>query len=372
MLLFTIDLQSMGPLFFPLLSLICSIAFFGLWQQHILLFVLILAIQGIVGFFLIKSHRPAYLVPFILSITFALIGLTRINSLSQFYNSFPAQLTTKWSSIKGTVVQKNSGHNGRMRYSIIIQASRINDIPSSAHLVQIFSPKESNVKIGDTIEAKNLAIKAPKEGDFKKYLMKEGISATVFAEQFSPLILSRPTHSIGNWLHEKRQFLLLAFKKNLSPTATTLYASLFLGEKGSYKTILDRIQLQCKQWGILHYLARSGLHLVIVLSVYEKILRTIPLPFGLKQLILIILATIYFLLSWPSISFIRAFLVFLLYKLFMLTYTQTNFLHILTLSCIIILITNPFQLFFLDFQLSFCLTFALALINQYKTPPKLG
>ena len=69
------------------------------------------------------------------------------------------------------------------------------------------------------------------------------------------------------------------------------------------------------------------------------------------------LSILYFILSWPSISFIRAFLIFLFTKYCNLHRHPTHFMHILLLTCCIVLLINPLQLFFLDFQLSFFLTF---------------
>lgn len=364
------DLRSISPLFLPLVALICSITLFSFLQQNLIGFytLLIASLGCLIAF--AGAFQTSLAGPLILSITFALIGWGRISQLNNHFESFPFESIEKTADIYGTVVEKKSGHNGRMKHSLLLKTSRVNTISTREHLLQIFTIKESKVQIGDSILIKNISIKKPGHGEYQLYLKKEGISATSFVDKFDPKIEYRPLFSLSNWLHNKKITMLTHFKKRLSPIALTLYASLFLGEKGSYKSILERIQNQCKQWGILHYLARSGLHLVIVLSVYEKILRAMPLPFTLKQIILLLLAGIYFLLSWPSISFIRAFIVFLLYKLFMLTYNQINFLHILNLTCILILVANPYQLYFLDFQLSFCLTFALAWINQYKTLKK--
>ena len=204
--------------------------------------------------------------------------------------------------------------------------------------------------------------------------MKEGISATSFIDNIEYTTIMRPHFSIKRWLSEKRNTLLYSFQKSLSPQAFTLFASLFLGEKELSKKHKDEIRGPFKQWGISHYLARSGLHLVIIASLSELFFRYLPIPFFAKQLVSLLMIFAYFLLTWPTISFLRAFAIFVIYKLCILYRTPTHFLHILFLCCLTFLIANPFHLFFLDFQLSFGFTFALAWLNQFKTitPSPLG
>ncbi|MFC1845655.1 ComEC/Rec2 family competence protein [Candidatus Dependentiae bacterium] len=117
-------------------------------------------------------------------------------------------------------------------------------------------------------------------------------------------------------------------------------------------------------------MARSGLHLVIFMFLWGIIFSFIPLPFTYKQLALIGLGLFYCLLSWTSISFIRAISIFLLYKISPLLHKQGQLLHLLTIICLVTLIWNPAQLLFLDFQLSFGLTLALAWFGQIKLQRK--
>ena len=119
-----------------------------------------------------------------------------------------------------------------------------------------------------------------------------------------------------------------------------------------------------KWWGLSHYLARSGLHLVIIASIWFILLSIFKVPYLLKNLISAVFIISYHLLTWPSIPFIRSIIVFILYKLCIFFDLQINSLHLLNLTCFIILLFNPFQLFFLDFQLSFGLTYALIWISS--------
>ena len=139
-----------------------------------------------------------------------------------------------------------------------------------------------------------------------------------------------------------------------------MFCSLFLGESNQNKNFIEKEKLKFKVWGIVHHLARSGLHLAIFILCWVFLLHFLPLSFMVKHLFLLIISLIYFFLSTPSISFIRAFHLFLLFTLSSLLKVPMTAFHAIILSSLITLLYNPYQLFFLDFQLSFYLTFCLA------------
>ncbi len=362
-------LDFFSPLFFPLISLIVSITLcFHFISQKIslggcFLFWLIL-ITGIIA-----TKNSRFFQGALLSLCIATGGWVRTTLIFERFNHFP--FDNPLTSLHGLVTAQSIATKSRMKHCLTLSLVRIDNHPLSVpYTIQLYTPTQLEVQIGDTIEINNITLKKAKNSDFNKYLLKEGIVATVFTEQINYKLIERPPYCIARWIFNQRDRILRAFKSRLSTPTFALFSSLFLGEKETSRHAIETIQKYFKQWGILHYLARSGLHLVIVLSVYEFLFRLLPISFVYKHLLLLLLNIIYFLLSWPSVSFLRAFLIFLLYKLFSLFYIPTHFLHILYLTCIIILLVNPLQLFFLDFQLSFGFTFALGWLNQYKVDPK--
>lgn len=234
--------------------------------------------------------------------------------------------------------------------------------------IQFYTPKKPGFKVGDRLEVKNVQCKKIKNSSFQNYLIKENIAATLFVNNIECKIIDRPRYSLKRWLFYKKEQLFKNLKTKLPPRAHSFFSSIFLGNKvatKNYKELFAR-------WGLSHYLARSGLHVAIFILLWQLILSFIPLPFMYKQLCLLILGIVYFLFSWSSISFIRAFLIFILYRFCTLFNLQMNFLHLLSLVCFFVLLNNPIQLFFLDFQLSFALTFALALLSQLQSQRKIS
>lgn len=222
-----------------------------------------------------------------------------------------------------------------------------------------------HLRVGDTITCPKIFLRDATGSGYQRYLIKEQLAGHVTTQQ--PITLTqRPTFSFVRWVAERRNAILNNTHSSLSATAFTLFASIFLGKKELASHEMDPIKDRFKIWGILHYLARSGLHVLLFVMLWIWILAWVPLPFAAKELVMVVLIIGYHFLSWSSVSFLRAFAMFLLYKICRIHNLQINVLHLLALTCMGTLLINPFQLFFLDFQLSFALTFALAWLTMLE------
>ncbi len=363
-----LSFQKIPILLFPLIALIGSICLCNFWYQgNISFWIMVLCYSIPVLMAATCTYYTTLSRTIILLILISLAsGFFRTMQVNHNQASFP--FTTKPVTIHGTVTNKTKNDQSLMKLCISFQLSSVTNQTenySTNRIIQIYTQPNDTIEIGDTLEIQNVRLKKPNNENFGRYLMKEGILTTIFVQKIDYTLLYRPTYSLRRWFYTYKNNLLVSFEQQLSPATFHLFSSLFLGARN--KKALEFVNNQFKQWGILHYLARSGLHLAVVITIYEASFRLMPFSFMIKHLIFLLLGGIYFILSWSSISFIRAFLMFLGYKLSALSKTQPHFLHILLTSCFILLLTNPIQLFFIDFQLSFCLTFALGWLNLYRT-----
>ncbi|MCK4650761.1 ComEC/Rec2 family competence protein [Candidatus Babeliales bacterium] len=227
----------------------------------------------------------------------------------------------------------------------------------------------TNTNIGDTIELKNISPTIPItklniSGNpmFKDYLTKENIIASIFTKKLIYKKIYSEKYSLKKWLWNKKNTLFKNLKTKLLPISTSYFCSIFLGNKKE-KSFSD-LKTMFSHWGICHYLARSGLHIILFILIWKFLLSLLPLHIYLKKIIVIILCLFFLIFSWTSISFLRAFYIFLLYEIGKIFNQQTTFLHLLSIVCLTILLLNPIQIFFLDFQLSFVLTFCLGWLAQ--------
>lgn len=230
--------------------------------------------------------------------------------------------------------------------------------------IQLYTNYSTNLFVGDEVIIENVAIpKKPPEfrsPSFNDYLTKENIHASVFLHTKKQMrLISRPQYSCNRWLWNMRENCYQGIKKKLSPETCAFLGLLFFGKKKYEQT--DTLRDLFNRWGLAHYLARSGLHIVLLIGIWSFLLSLIPLNLWIKRLLLVLIGGIYAFLSWASIPFIRALSIFVLSSAGKLLWCQINIFHLLCFVCLGMLLLNPMNLFFIDFQLTFGLTFALLL-----------
>jgi predicted membrane metal-binding protein len=284
------------------------------------------------------------------------------DSFYQFTHNCPVEIT-------GTVIDKNKNSQGYTQSTVITLAidSATNATSTKKYNKTIILHGSSNINplcVGDKVTFFNIKCKKTNNESFNNYQIKEQIAATIFDQHLTYTIIRHPSWSLRRWIFDQKQIILTNLQQKLSPLCFIFFASLFLGNRTCVKKSIEKINEQFKRWGVYHLLSRSGMHLALFILSWQIALSMIPLPFIIKQLIMLILSFTYCMLSWTSAPFIRSLALFTLNRACLITKTPYHLLHYLTLTCLCFLLYCPLYLFFLDFQLSFGLTFALAWLNQ--------
>ncbi|MBL4587901.1 ComEC/Rec2 family competence protein [Candidatus Babeliales bacterium] len=196
---------------------------------------------------------------------------------------------------------------------------------------------------------------------FDLFLAKEGLWGWLFVDVDS---MQKIDH-INSWAGS--YFLLIkervrSLYHQLSEPAKTLYGSIFLGIDRVLPS--DDLKRSFNQWGIVHYLARSGLHIMIFVFVWKMIFYYL---FGIRRswfYFVFPFVAIYASCTPNSISFMRGVWSFLFLIGALLLKRPYHLPHLLVCLAIIFLTCNPYSLFFLDFQLSFGLTYTLLCLQE--------
>lgn len=231
-------------------------------------------------------------------------------------------------------------------------------------IIKIYINQKTDLKLGDIILINNLKISKNKNEIFEQYLIKEDILDIKFEKKLHYTLLNNCSDDFFEKINSLQKTVANNLIGKMSKTTGTLFSSIFLGNKSNNFNNLESLKEKFNYWGIFHYLARSGLHVILIILIWSILLSFIPCPFIIKQIIMTLMLLVYTILTWSSISYLRAFITFLLYKICIIKNLPIHCIHILTLTCFLILLHNPLHLFYLDFQLSFCLTFALAWYNE--------
>ncbi len=294
-----------------------------------------------------------------------LAGCYRYTAYVRIVDQYSRQLNQSPCDIKARIIAIDQVSFAR-KYKTCLTFKTITIADKKLSLVlRAYIPKRPKFKVGDFIEWPNLRFKMTKNQSYTWYLFKEGIVASTYTNNRSYKLYCRPWISFSRWFSETRERIRHSFSVKMSPQTYSLMSSLFLGTKSLGKSY-GHVRNQFTWWGIVHYLARSGLHVILILYTWNLLLGFLRIPYFLKQGMLVILSIIYHLLTWPSISFERALISFLLYRLCIFQNLSVKPLHVLSLTTLIILMKNPLHLFFLEFQLSFLLTFALAWFGELQ------
>jgi len=227
--------------------------------------------------------------------------------------------------------------------------------------IVIHTNSNQELEVGDTINIPNLTC-APLNESLCSWLRKNHYTALCF---YTPniKIIQRPLFSLKKIHWTARQYLTQQFKLKLSPQAYGLLTSIFLGNPD--KNNIYAYHKSFSWWGLNHYLARAGLHTLILFLMLGFFISIFTSRFMTKTILHIGVSTFYYLLTWQNIPFVRAFLVLIGGQCCHLLKIPINTLHLLNLIVLSYLIFNPQALFFLDFQLTFAITYTLVLIGRY-------
>lgn len=342
---------------------------------------LLLAVTGITvvltSLIYILYLQKIYFYTVIACLSLFIMGFYRYHFFVHKYTELKQQLVSKQACYTGTVQAVEQTTHKYYRHSLTLRIASIKHdlltpvINNPGYILKYYYNTQVPVTPGDTLSITSTINYST--NPFEKYLLKESVLAHVFTKSLdykhctnTHTTMQTINNNIKRMLAHTQYRMIQNLKAHLSPLTYTLFSSLFLGLKPTHEHYRQSIKTACTQWGIVHYLARSGLHIVLIITLWSMIIAVLPLPYSIKQVMLMGFVVIYYIFTWPSISFIRAFITFMLYKLCLFTSRPAHSFYAVTLTCLIVLLYNPLQLFFLDFQLSFGLTAVLAWFNEVR------
>lgn len=307
-----------------------------------------------------------------IGILMAAAGCITHNTYNYLYEQAVSIVPNKATTITGVITDIQKTNHRLFKNLVVITISTIDGkkIPwfNPHQKIHFYANNLNHPEVDDSITLENITCKKPLPSSYRGHLMREQTIATAFISKLTPTRLSRPSFSYKRWIHNLKIAATQRATNALAPATKSLYASLFLGNKTFAQNCYESIKEHFKRWGLSHYLARSGLHLVLIVALWSWFFRTIPIPLLYKELLIALLVLIYATLSWSSISFIRALSTFFLCKVCSgIWHHYYHNLHLLSVTALYLLIQNPLHLFYLDFQLSFGITFALAWLHLLKT-----
>jgi len=213
------------------------------------------------------------------------------------------------------------------------------------------------IPIGSKITLQKASFSLPKK-ELEIIQYKNHLFGFFFAkeEDLKIDVISADTTS---WINTIKSRINDAQKNNLSKATQSMVGSIFLGQS-EFLTTNTRSLFEV--WGISHYLARSGLHLILMASLLIWLLQLCNFPLNFIRFFTLVLTILYHLISTPSISFFRALSMNLLIAGAFFLGETAAILHLFSFVTLATILSNPFVVYGLDFQLSFGISGALIFI----------
>lgn len=210
---------------------------------------------------------------------------------------------------------------------------------------------------GEILEAKNTSEKDA--FDYRQYLARQGIYGLLVVKPDSTNIIKESKHPLKLILSLKEKFRRI-IDKTLSYPHQAILSALILGDRQEIPKIIKDNFIKT---GTVHILAISGLHVGLISYIFYLFLKILRIPRQLSYFMLIFLITAYAILTGGRSPVVRATIMAVVYLEGLILRRQTSILNSLALSCLIILICSPQQLFDAGFQLSFLSVLAIIILT---------
>ena len=224
-----------------------------------------------------------------------------------------------------------------------------------------------NARVGEVHTAGN-----PGAFDYARFLRRQGISGRAYVpgNRWMVRAMADAEVSLRLRMARYRQSLSAQYFSHLGSEEAAIAAAMSLGDKRS----LAAAQRQSfSATGVSHVLALSGLHLGILFSLYSLLfVNRLRSRRGrvFASLVGVALLWGFALLVGFPLSLVRATVMFTLWQLSVVLYSERSSLNNLALAALLILLFSPASLFDIGFQLSFTSVFFILLLTPHIPRPR--
>ena len=225
------------------------------------------------------------------------------------------------------------------------------------------SNKQQRLKVGDVILDNFSYQSVPKSTDlfafdYANYLSNKKIHYQTFL--FNKVLVVDKKTDFHYYLSNLRVNLLDSFNSFYSNSDdVALIAGLLFGQKLS---LSDNINSAYTNAGVMHVLAVSGMHIVIIFGFLNFILKRFTSNKLIIYTIIVFFLIVFAFLSGLSASVVRAVLMSCIFMIADVLNRKHFTTHSMVLSMLFLLVISPLFLFDIGFQLSYLAVFSIVFI----------
>lgn len=200
----------------------------------------------------------------------------------------------------------------------------------------------------------------PFQFNYRAYLENQGIFHQLYVRPEETYLLAKNNTGISGYADRLRSKINTALQKHdFDPDQLSIVNALLLGQR---QDIPEEIRSDYINAGAIHILAISGLHIGILLMIFQFVLRPLNhIKHGriIKILILLAILWSFAIIAGLSASVIRAVSMFTTFTIGINLRRISNSFNLLFISMFILLLIKPSFLFEVGFQLSYAAVFAI-------------
>ena len=264
--------------------------------------------------------------------------------------------------IKGLIIKDPVSR--RFYTNIVISPEQIKGLQTHKGLILVrVSSCNLNFKYGDKVLVFGKLSQPYWSGNigtfnYRKYLERHhiyGIMKIKDAGNIKIVARNEGNFIIGKALALKNMIKRVNKQSLPDPQAAMLNGILL----GMREDIPQQIFDMFKKSGIAHILAVSGLHVGLILLMFWGFLKLCRIPRKVAAFILILLVTLYCMVTGMRDPIFRATIMALAVLVAIIIDREQNFYISVSLACLVLLLINPYSLFNAGFQLSFIATLGI-------------
>ncbi len=327
-------------------------------KKYILLFCVILAIINIYYYLKIKNKSNFLFINICIIIIFFSTIIIK-NKDNSFYKFNPEN-----ENYSGIVLIENEESDSEYYNNYIGRLMDSNGKKTNKKLlIKINKKSNKKYKCGDVISIYGEFQKGEIRRNYKgfsyfEYLKTKNIYGIVRCDK-SKKIKTDSTNVYKMWIDACRKRFCQNIKRLLPEKNDGIAMALLMGDSTQ---IADDQKELFSNASLSHILAISGMHVSYVIMGFGFLLK----KFGKRtsKILFIFLLIIFANITGASPSVVRAVIMSVLAICASLIYRKSDTINNISISCLIILIFNPYSLFNLGFQLSFFGTLGIVLFHS--------
>lgn len=162
-------------------------------------------------------------------------------------------------------------------------------------------------------------------------------------------------------LQKYREKGLTLIEEKFPSSSEGIVQALLFGER---RLLDEKVEVAYQKLGIVHLLAISGLHVGLLVGGAYFLFIYLGITHENSKKILIILLPVYMILTGGSPSVIRASFMVVLYFIIGLVHKKFTATDVISFTCLVLLLINPYYLFQVGFQLSYIVSLGLLLSSK--------